>query len=147
MDLIKAAALEGEWFIYADDGQFRVRRIPAGKDQELYFQHFGRSRKYSRKKGTETGEVDLARATEYTRQKAAFALVDSRNVSVPRQILGGTPLADAGEGQTVTLDGHWSPEVKERVLFEVKGLAGWVIEKAESLDREAAEEEAEAGEI
>lgn len=146
MELIKAGSQDGKWFPYAGDAEFKVRRIPTGLEKESYFKHFGKRAEVRRKGGAVISDTDVEAAQAHNQAMARIALVDSKNVLVPHELVKEIlPLVEPdGEGM-VRLDGRWSDDVRKVVLAEVPTLAAWVQEKAYSLTTRAVEEEADLG--
>lgn len=146
MELIKAGSQDGKWFPYAGDAEFKVRRIPTGLEKESYFRHFGKRAEVRRKGGAVISDTDVEAAQAHNQAMARIALVDSRNVLVPHELVKEVlPAAEPDPEGMVRLDGRWSDDVRRVVLAEVPTLAGWVQEKAYSLTTRAAEEENDLG--
>lgn len=146
MELIKAGSQDGKWFPYAGDAEFKIRRIPTGLEKESYFRHFGKRAEVRRKGGAVISDTDVEAAQAHNQAMARIALVDSRNVLVPHELVkDALPTVEPDAAGMVRLDGLWSEEVRRVVLAEVPSLAGWVQEQAYSLTTRAAEEEAELG--
>jgi len=153
MQLVKSGAIQGHWFTYEVEGEpkparFKVRRIPSAFDRQTYFSTFGRKIEARRKAGAIIQDTDLEQTQRYQMELAVYALVDSEDVQVPRELLeGAAPETAPGEtaDALVTLDGRWSESIKRVVFGELPQLMRWVIEQANSLSLQAAKEETDLG--
>lgn len=146
MQLIKKGSTEGIWFQYKPEGgapdespaEFLIRRVPTGKDREAYYQHIGKRQEIRRKEGAIISDANLEATQAYQLELACYALVDSKGAEIPPGIVPGIEPDSHG---LVLLDGKWSPEVRRAFFLELPALARWVVEKANSLTVQAAEEE------
>jgi len=129
MDLFRPNTLKGEWFPYLDDGEALCRLIPNDVDGKFHKTRYGdRTREQIEKEGGDN--LGMVTLHLYLVDRACFALVDTRNVWVPKEIVAAA-LASAlaaegprpeerveGEAIMVRLDGFWSEPVKRAVLNE-----------------------------
>lgn len=147
---LAAPADRGEWFTFTTDdhgerAEFQIRRIPASVDRRIEADVLGIKRQVKFKRGAQILDYEVDRSQEITFRKAVYALVESRGAELP---VADVPLlAHAGEGTITgagafaTLDGHWTDEVKRQVFDAFPPIALWVVEKAQSLDARAREDE------
>ena len=148
MELIKKGSTEGKWFTFRAEGapedekpaRFKVRRVPSGFDRQTYYEVYGKRQEIRRKDGAVVSDIDVERTQRYQLALAVYALVDSENAEIPGELL---PAGEAGS--MVPLDGKWTEEIKRAVFTELPALARWVVECANSLVTQAAEEEASLG--
>jgi hypothetical protein len=149
----------GRPFVYADApsgkpedaATFFVRRITTAKSREIENSIFGRKRAVRVKRGMSEVEQDIPKSDEVTRQKAYFALIDTKNVEVGigddaaaaeySKILG----REVKKGETVCLDGKWGQDLKEFFFAAHHDFAAWVVNKGEQQEVEAKAEEDDLG--
>lgn len=139
--LVPPDADEGRWFAWKGKAEFKVRRVPRAKLRELEIQSYGREHTFLAGGGS---KFDRVKVDRYTTRKAVYALLDSRNVQIPRALLAGTELEGAPPDHsisltTVTLDGKWTDQVKE-IVFRETGLATLIVQWADEMSEIAAEE-------
>ena len=135
MDLFKPKTLTGEWFPFGD-GEVLVRFIPADVDAALLKKHY-RDRTTADVAREGGDQLNLALTSAYILDRACYALVDTKNVWAPRDMVAlpnEVPLAAAQpeerEDGMVRLDGFWSEAVKKAVLKELltQGLLGHYVQ-------------------
>lgn len=139
--LVQDDADEGRWFPWKGKAEFKVRRVPRQKLREFEIQSYGREHTFLPGGGTKFSREKVER---YTERKAVYALLDSRNVKIPRVLLAGTELADSVEA-AVHLDSKWSDAVKLAVFRET-GLGTLIAKWTDEMSEIAAEEVAAAEE-
>jgi hypothetical protein len=148
LQLITKGSTAGVWCKYAGEAEFRIRRIPRDIALRMQREHFGAKSQIRRKNGELIVDSDDQAQTAFNREAAAFALVDSRNVVVPAEVLAGTELAEAAadaEG-CICVDGKWSEPVKTAVFTLLRDdFYLWVLKQEAGLTAKAAQEEADAG--
>ena len=133
--LVQADADVGRWFPWKGKAEFKVRRVPRAKLREFEVQSYGKEFAFLPGGGS---KIDRLKVERYNQRKASYALLDSRNVQIPRALLAGTELAE-GEGVVAPLDGKWTDAVKDAVFRET-GLAKLIAEWADELSEIAAAE-------
>ena len=126
MDLFRPQTLKGEWFPFGD-GQVLVRLIPADVDAVFRKSHYkDRTSADIEKEGGEC--LGLALMTAYVLDRACHALVDTKNVWAPQEMVAGalpTELPAGAPGPEtradgmVRLDGFWSDAMKRVLLKEL----------------------------
>jgi len=141
MDLFDSSALDGQWFVFRratqegdKDAEFKIRLVPGSKDREFFSRRFGLKAKAD-------GRVDMQKAAEAGLDRACYALVDSRNATVPAKFLVSLP-GDEGE-RTVLLDGKLTDTVKRELLGTVSAIFKFVEGRSKALVQ--AEEDDEEG--
>lgn len=157
MEVFKAThtveGVQGEWCTYAVDPktgekvELQIRPLPAGEDRRMSAKYFGRERKVTWSEEGRTQTSNVQRSEEFVRERAILALVETRGaetrvMDAKSAEAYGKVLGEALEvGQLVTLDGHWTQELKALVFADSPELAVWCSEKATQLRTTAAQEE------
>jgi len=150
---------KGVWFPFAlrvEEAHVRVeffiRKVPAGKEDELTFRHYGRKMTLRFKRGEQLIDRDPEKLLAYAIDKGSFALLDSR----------GFPALEAGDpeaaakfsevltravpvGEEIPLDGAWTPGLKRLVFNARRDVLGFVNKKADELAGAEADEEEDLG--
>lgn len=149
-----AAPEHGEWFLFGKDSdgsdiRFKVRRISPGKEHEIERRLAGRKGELHSRKGDLVlpvdRDVDLAAEIE----KAVYCLIDSENVSVTmlEQAAADDYSGVLGEpvdhGQTLKLDGRWTPDLRKLFLSDELRVGRKIITEARKLGVQAVQEEEE----
>jgi hypothetical protein len=127
--------------------RFRLRRVDADWDRETR----KRIAKAIGGKAKLTGDELIERQVRLTRDRAAYALLDSENFSLVvdgpnavqyfnEQLKPETPLQ---VGDVVKLDGKWTAELKNGLFKAMPELASWISDKSDELKNLEAEEEEE----
>ena len=159
------AEVTGDWVPWRDGIEFLIRPVPVAVNAKF-------ERAYTR--GLQTGQVSrqaaaqaAARGVEVTRERATYALRDSRGplldtkpgepekrgagfeLSVPAspafiEELSELLQGDVKPGSDVCLDGRWTDELKAFV-FRYIHLQKWISDKADEIAGHEAQEEAAAG--
>jgi hypothetical protein len=132
MLIIDEKAEEGTWFKFKGDAEFLIKRVGSMRRRALWRQFMGKNLGSNEKR-------DFEKSADLRITLGGEALVDSRKVEIPSRYLEGTVLAE--EKGNVILDGRWTPDVKKAVLSDVAGLLSFIVEKCDSLDAQADEEE------
>jgi hypothetical protein len=138
---------QGEWFVHSKDEktgermEYQIRRIPAGKAKEIEIRHLGKKRHSTWKKGVRVIEHDVDQGEAVVKEKAAYALIDSKGCELPAEDVPSLSGVTPKDGY-VTLDGHWSDAVKAEVFEAVPALALWIVEQSGKLETSALEDEA-----
>jgi hypothetical protein len=133
MDLFRPKTLTGEWFPFGD-GEILVRLIPADVDAAFLKNHY-RDRTTADVAREGGDQLNLALTSAYILDRACYALVDSKNVWAPRDMVAqalpkelppGAAQPEQREDGMLRLDGFWSDAVKKSVLKELltHGLLG-----------------------
>jgi hypothetical protein len=142
-----APADRGVWFTFTEDRntgekvEFEVRRIPAAVAKEIENDVLGWKRQTKVKKGVQLIDYTVEESEEMTYRKAVYALRNSRGgAELPAVDVPALAAID-GASEFVTLDGRLTDEVKRQVFEAFPNIALWVVEKANTLDAQAQEEE------
>ena len=136
----------GEWFTIGTDPttrekvQVQLRQIPEVVERE-FRKRKPRKQDIKVKKGTQFIPVDLDESRDEARERAAYALMDTKNFAVAIGDPGaaatyGTLLGRQGTvevGKDLLLDGNWTPAVKEHFLTEHSDLVTWILERLDQL--------------
>jgi len=166
MKLLTTAA---EWELFQEDEstgemvELQVRPVPAPLLRDMEIRHLGRKRSYHQKKGVQIVEVDVDKGEALADEKAAYSLMDSRgrfrtdDPASPRKPSGfEVEVGESGEfyskelgqpitGDSVRLDGHWTPAIKAHLFRHYPSLVVWVNERAAAKTKKGKEEEADLG--
>ena len=104
------------------------------------------------RKGEQLVERDTEKLLAFAIDKASFALLESKGF--PELEVGDPEAAqelsrvlgrEAGVGESIALDGHWTPELKRFVFNWNRNLLSFVNTKADELSGFEAEAEDELG--
>jgi len=142
----------GQWFVWKQEGEetieFKVRHLPPAERKRINLKHLGKKRRLSLGNRVEQ-EYEVNAQAEATREMAAYCLMDSKGFTFPAGPMLAERLTEAlGEkvGASVTLDGHWSEDVKDLMLRSGFGaeLQAFIDEKAAEILQQKKDEEGEA---
>ena len=147
----------GTWLLYLQAGdelvEFCVRPLSPSTSRAISAKYEGVQQQMTVTRHGQVLKLDPEALFRATIDRACHALVDSRNADLEMADqetadafgkLLGRPVA---AGETVRLDGAWTPELKREVLRDYLELVSWLIEHAQRLAAGAASrEEAAAGE-
>jgi len=154
LDLFKPNTLKGEWFPFGD-GELLVRIIPNDVDAKLHKGRYGdKTRELIEKEGGD--HLGMLTMHLYLLDRACYALVDSKNVwapadmvtALPKELPTGAAQPERREDGMVRLDGFWSEEVKRQVLAEAleRGHLGfYVLDCSKSLSAKVEAEKEKLG--
>jgi hypothetical protein len=133
--------------------EFLIRKVPAAKDDELTFRHYGRKMTMRFKRGEQLVERDPDKLLAYAIDKASFALLEARGDLPPLEAGDDGAAAQLSEvlgrivsvGEPVPLVGCWTPGVKRLVFSNRRDILAFVNRKADELGGAEGEEESELG--
>lgn len=134
----------GDWYPHPEDPdvELLVRGIPASDEDRIRREAGAQAKQAVRLLGRGHSEVDIDTEKErvIARQRAAFALLDTRNKragAVGYEVVPGDEDAakayakatgkPVNPGDAVVLDGHWTADVKDHFFREHSDQAGVVI--------------------
>jgi hypothetical protein len=138
---------DGEWFKHAGGAEFQIRPIPSARAREIDVLALGRQREIVLSRGKQSMSYDSEKLSHANREKAVYALVDSRDCQIDAwdtdsaAVLSKALDKTVAVGEEVTLDGHWSPEIKTLVFNAVPTMVDWIMAKAAGFAFKAEEEE------
>lgn len=166
---------EGVWIDFPVKGKtypagkapaFKIRRMPDGKARELQYGIQGRKSTIAFKNGGSEIANDAEKNVALRLAKAAWCLLDSRNIEHAvgdaaglkewRQALGisGDVPATAPDaparfdisiGVDFSMDGHWTPAAKNLYLPDCEPIVAFLLKESDKLGVEVAEDEAGKG--
>jgi hypothetical protein len=133
-----------------DKVEVRLRRIPAGKEREIEFHHFGRKRQLTHRRQGAVQEIDVEQQLRVDRDKAAYCMLDTRGFelevagTVAAEKIGGLVGQTLEVGAVVTLDGKWTDALKGVIFDGVPELVDWIGDQARKMRTEDGQADAEA---
>jgi hypothetical protein len=132
-----------------NDGQtaFKIRMMPENVDDRITRRYFGDKVRQKFLRGAQVFDHDRRKNTAARLDKGCWSLLDSINLSVTPRDEGYAKIVSAAVGrevkigETVSVDGHWTDDLKKAIFNQRTTLLLFVLKRAGILAAEDAETE------